>query len=481
MAPFVLFPSRLSERGFAHVAERLAPQAGSIPLLYKSEPAEHSQTAPFLLERRGATTPQLQQPGPVTTFTTTAGDIKALIAIIVVLSVTCLTVAAWKLRAWRRRRKARVGITDPEVPTPELSPLPEMIQSEKRRLSMNKRTIIDFNFDASGLQFPTPPKAARLLPPTPVPGVGWVPQIRSQPTQRQPHKTEVTGRESDTPSEPERPKSARTRTSNSSSRLSKLLSAARKSKSSETSFEIIPPVPPLPYEVQSNRSSTSSAYSLTDSSSDDDASSTDSKGEKKRRKFRPLPPVRTDARGLPRLPTVIIQDDISPAPHVNQHSPAPPSYRAEPLRSPSRYDSIIRDKPLTPLKTPTTSGSSKKASTHTRSSSSTDVGRVKRLPRLVTVVATYSPNPDRDDEMHIKLGDTLRLSEEFKDGWCRVQRLGSGGRRRSRSVSSKAEPVDEGVIPQFCVKDRPDFVSRHSFSPLTSGTFPKPFRLSARR
>ncbi len=46
---------------------------------------------------------------------------------------------------------------------------------------MNKRTIIDFHYDVSGLQFPTPPKAARLLPPTPPPGVGWAPQIRSQP------------------------------------------------------------------------------------------------------------------------------------------------------------------------------------------------------------------------------------------------------------------------------------------------------------
>lgn len=345
---------------------------------------------------------------------------------------------------------------------------------------MNKRTIIDLNYDASGLQFPTPPKAARLLPPTPPPGVGWVPQIRSEPAKRLPYKTEASKRESDTPSEPERPKSARTRTSSSSSRLSKLLSTARKSKSSPTSFEIIPPVPPLPFEVQSNRSSTSSAYSLTDSS-DDDSSSTDSTGEKKKRKFRPLAPVRTDARGQPRLPTVIIQGDISPPPPIDQHSPAPPSYRAEPLRSPSRYDSIIRTKPLTPLKTPTSSASSKKPPSHTRSSSSTDVGRSKRLPRLVTVVALFSPNPLQHDEMHIKMGDTLRLSEEFKDGWCRVQRLGSGGRRRSRSVSSKAESLEEGVIPQFCVQDRPDFVSRHSFSPLTSGTFPKPFRLGAPR
>lgn len=390
--------------------------------------------------------------------------------------------AGWKIRAWRRRRRARAGINDPEVPTPELSPLPEKILSEKRRLSMNKRTIIDFHYDVSGLQFPTPPKAARLLPPTPPPGVGWAPQIRSQPqpTQRQPYKTEASKRDSDTPSEPERPKSARTRTNSSSSRLSKILSAARKSKSSETSFEIIPPVPPLPFEVQSNRSSSSSLYSLSDSS-DYDSSSSTSTG-KKRRKF-PPPPVKTDVRGLPRLPTVIIQDDLSPPPpHFDQPSPAPPSYRAEPLRSPSRYDSIIiRSKPLTPLSTPKTTASSKKSYHHTRSSSSTDVGRVKRLPRLVTVVASYSPNPDRDDEMNIKIGDTLRLSEEFKDGWCRVQRLGSAGRRRSKSVSSKAESMDEGVVPQFCLQDRPDFASRHSFSPLTSGTFPKPFRLGAPR
>lgn len=351
---------------------------------------------------------------------------------------------------------------------------------------MNKRTIIDFNYDVSGLKFPTPPKAARLLPPTPPPGVGWVPQIRSQPQQQQNLSTAASKGYSETSLiPPEPPKTARTRTSNSSSRLSRLLSTARKSKSSLASFEIIPPVPPLPADVASSfsLSSSPSSSSYSDSNS---PSSDDSLIKAKKKKFRPLPPVKTsNLRGrLPNLPTVIVQDeDAPPEPRIEEHSPAPPSYRAEPLKSPSRYDSFIRTKPITPLHTPKTSASGRYIH-HTRNASSTgstsEAGQ-KRLPRLVTVVAVYSPNPDREDELHIKMGDTLRLMEEFKDGWCRVQPISAGSRQHNRSRSETDKCPDDGVIPQFCVEDRPDFLSRFSLSPLASATFPRPFRLGAPR
>ncbi|KAL6300183.1 hypothetical protein BKA93DRAFT_541326 [Sparassis latifolia] len=57
------------------------------------------------------------------------------------------------------------------------------------------------------------------------------------------------------------------------------------------------------------------------------------------------------------------------------------------------------------------------------------------LPRIVTVLNTFVPS--LSDELSIRLGETLRMLEEYEDGWCLVQRISA--------------PDEKGVIPQFCV------------------------------
>lgn len=60
------------------------------------------------------------------------------------------------------------------------------------------------------------------------------------------------------------------------------------------------------------------------------------------------------------------------------------------------------------------------------------------LPRLMNVVALFTPN--LSDELYVRIGDTVRIIEEYKDGWCFAQFLGKDD-----------EP--KGVIPLVCLRD----------------------------
>ncbi|KAJ3483183.1 hypothetical protein NLI96_g6493 [Meripilus lineatus] len=67
----------------------------------------------------------------------------------------------------------------------------------------------------------------------------------------------------------------------------------------------------------------------------------------------------------------------------------------------------------------------------------------KKLPRLMTVVYTFVPT--LADELSIKLGETIRLIEEYEDEWCLVQRVGK-------------PDAEKGVIPRFCLQERPEVI-----------------------
>jgi hypothetical protein len=70
---------------------------------------------------------------------------------------------------------------------------------------------------------------------------------------------------------------------------------------------------------------------------------------------------------------------------------------------------------------------------HSRSGSTSEV------VRLMTVINTF--HPSLDDELHIQLGDCVRLIEEYHDGWATVQHVGRADSPR-------------GVVPRFCLVDR---------------------------
>jgi len=67
----------------------------------------------------------------------------------------------------------------------------------------------------------------------------------------------------------------------------------------------------------------------------------------------------------------------------------------------------------------------------------------KRLPRLMFVGATFVPT--LPDELPVKLGETLRLVEEYEDEWCLVQKVGR-------------PDAEKGVVPRFCLQERPEVI-----------------------
>ncbi|KAJ7073896.1 hypothetical protein C8F01DRAFT_1075576 [Mycena amicta] len=69
-------------------------------------------------------------------------------------------------------------------------------------------------------------------------------------------------------------------------------------------------------------------------------------------------------------------------------------------------------------------------------------------PRLMNVVNPFTPT--MDDELPIQLGETVRLLEEFQDGWALVQRLGR-------------VDAPKGVVPLTCLSERSPVIP--AFSP----------------
>ncbi|KAI8982899.1 hypothetical protein BD414DRAFT_508615 [Trametes punicea] len=63
----------------------------------------------------------------------------------------------------------------------------------------------------------------------------------------------------------------------------------------------------------------------------------------------------------------------------------------------------------------------------------------QKLPRTMIVEHTFIPS--LADELTIKVGETLRMLEEYEDEWCLVERVGSRSGER-------------GVVPRFCLKER---------------------------
>jgi hypothetical protein len=63
-----------------------------------------------------------------------------------------------------------------------------------------------------------------------------------------------------------------------------------------------------------------------------------------------------------------------------------------------------------------------------------------RFPRLMTVVTAFIPN--LADELSIEIGEPVRMLDEYRDGWCLVQRVGK--------VDSDAP---KGVVPRFCLNE----------------------------
>ncbi|KAA1469227.1 hypothetical protein DENSPDRAFT_878753 [Dentipellis sp. KUC8613] len=127
--------------------------------------------------------------------------------------------------------------------------------------------------------------------------------------------------------------------------------------------------------------------------------------------------------------------------------PPPPTPPASRKQSPPPSLVIPRDTfdlPPVPVVSPRTTsmGQPKTPTVRTPKSAISSLFSVKSsssLPRLMDVASTFTPS--REDELAVRVGEVLRLLEEFEDEWCLVQRVG---------------PVDaeKGVIPRFCLQER---------------------------
>ncbi|KAL0060641.1 fus1 actin binding [Marasmius tenuissimus] len=113
--------------------------------------------------------------------------------------------------------------------------------------------------------------------------------------------------------------------------------------------------------------------------------------------------------------------------------PKTPGSSVEPLPSPARNTSFSHQQSTAPLQTSTKSSLFKSGSGNDELS----------LPRLMSVTNTFTPS--LEDEMLIHIGDTIRMVEEYTDGWCLVQRVGK-------------LDAPKGVVPRFCLTERQSVV-----------------------
>ncbi|KAF8832445.1 hypothetical protein HHX47_DHR1001539 [Lentinula edodes] len=79
-------------------------------------------------------------------------------------------------------------------------------------------------------------------------------------------------------------------------------------------------------------------------------------------------------------------------------------------------------------------------------------GSISEKIRLMYVINTF--HPSLDDELPVRIGDCVRLIEEYHDGWCLVQH-----------VSNADSP--RGVVPRFCLVDRQSAPARSRKRSLT--------------
>ncbi|KAF8163633.1 hypothetical protein B0H34DRAFT_330928 [Crassisporium funariophilum] len=172
-------------------------------------------------------------------------------------------------------------------------------------------------------------------------------------------------------------------------------------------------------------------------------------------------PARLQPQKLRRTPT-------PPTPPANRktHAASPAQASAQflyvpqeqepiPVISPSRSESFAPKDLMLP--TPPSSSYSGLDSNGSRPNSSRDDYVTEfRLPRLMSVIAPFTPN--LEDELSVRAGDIVRIIEEYRDGWCFVQYVGK-------------RDAPRGVVPLVCLQERKrivPFTHQVSNSSLTS-------------
>lgn len=120
-----------------------------------------------------------------------------------------------------------------------------------------------------------------------------------------------------------------------------------------------------------------------------------------------------------------------------------------PIKSPARSESFVPKELVIPV--PPASASSTFRSPAFTNSPRGEFGPDNlRAPRLMNVIAAYTPT--LPDELSVKVGDTVRLIQEYRDGWCFAQYVGR-------------VDAPKGVVPLVCLEERKRMVPvRHKTS-----------------
>lgn len=127
-----------------------------------------------------------------------------------------------------------------------------------------------------------------------------------------------------------------------------------------------------------------------------------------------------------------------------------------PVESPARSESFAPKELVIPV--PPASASSTFWSPSSADSPRGEFGSYNlRAPRLMNVIMPYTPT--LPDELSVKVGDTIRLMQEYRDGWCFVQYVGK-------------IDAPKGVVPRICLEERRRMVPvRHKTSNGSSVSF----------
>ncbi|TDL24896.1 hypothetical protein BD410DRAFT_66665 [Rickenella mellea] len=383
MAPSLY--ARVAERGFARSFEQIPPQAGDSPFVSTTAVLP----ATFVHEQIAATSsaPAMQA------FTSPPRTVKALAGAITVLGIIVFGIIGFQLSRWRHKRLAA-----------SRSAYEHRNVLVEKRSSLTKELYLG-DFQLGHGRYPSKAVLLPPVPPTPDLSVGWKPQIRATEI----HPSAIPG-----------PKPAKKR----ASRCPRIKEKFRQTMSS-LSNQMTPP----PSYIIANRSSPLSVNGPPSSAP----------------RMQPLPPFPPPESSLPEPPS-----DITPEPESRLQPksfltlsviPTPEAAPA-PMVSPMRIDSNKAASAPADIKGPKSGGSVTSSSFSSSGHSSTSSSS-RRLPRLVKVVNTFPPS--QPDELKIKVGDVLRLHEEYEDEWCMVQRVGR-------------HDAEKGVIPRFCIEDRTDVI-----------------------
>ena len=109
-----------------------------------------------------------------------------------------------------------------------------------------------------------------------------------------------------------------------------------------------------------------------------------------------------------------------------------------PVRSPARSESFAPKElviPVPPMLASSTLQSPPLTNSPRRESGSDNL----RPPRLMNVIVPYTPT--LPDELSVKVGDTIRLIQEYRDGWGFAQYMGK-------------VDAPKGVVPLVCLEER---------------------------